>query len=47
MTIWVGRILSTRWDGADLYEIFRMGDGYAWPPVGFGPDYEREFEIRN
>ncbi len=31
-------------DGADLYEIFRMGEGYAWPPVDFGPDYEREFE---
>jgi acyl-homoserine-lactone acylase len=34
-------------DGADLYEVFRMGDGYGWPPVGIGPDYEREFETEN
>jgi acyl-homoserine-lactone acylase len=24
-----------------------MGEGYAWPPVGLGPDYEREFETES
>ena len=33
-------------DGADLYEVFLEGEGYNWPPVGFGPDYVREFDSR-
>ena len=33
-------------DGADLYEVFLEGEGYNWPPVGFGPDYVREFDTR-
>ena len=34
-------------DGADLYEVFLDGEGYFWPPVGFGPDYVREFDSRD
>ncbi len=31
-------------DGADLYEVFRLGDGYAWPEVREGPSVVRDFE---
>ena len=34
-------------DGADLYQVFLGGEGYYWPPVGFGPDYVRGFDSRS